>query len=197
MAQGEQSVEALAQRTGLSVANTSQHLQLLRRAGLADTRRDGRHIFYRLADDVGVVHLVESLRRVAEQQMADVQRLMATQLHTMDAFEPMDADTLMRLLADDAVTVIDVRPQDEYVNGHVAGALSVPPGTLNRDAERLPRDKPVVAYCRGPYCVMSFEAVQHLRALGFDVHRFETGYPQWKAAGLPIETGDGDTDHRG
>lgn len=189
MAQGEQSVEALAQRTSLSVANTSQHLQLLRRAGLADTRRDGRHVYYRLADETGIVQLLESLRLVAERQVAEVQRLLSTHLYSLDAFEPVDADTLMALLDTHAVTLLDVRPEDEYRSGHVPGAISVPPGTLDQHIDRLPADQPVVAYCRGPYCIMSFEAVARLRALGFDVRRFETGYPQWKAAGLPVETG--------
>jgi ArsR family transcriptional regulator len=189
MAQGEQSVEALATRTGLSVANTSQHLQLLRRAGLADTRRNGRHVFYRLADDVGIVQLLEHLRGLAERQLADVQRLLRQHLHTLDAFEPIDADTLMRLLEQQMVTVIDVRPEDEYVNGHVAGALHVPHDAIDQHVERLPRDRPIVAYCRGPYCVMAFSAVARLRELGFDVQRFDTGFPQWKASGLPVERG--------
>lgn len=189
MAQGEQSVEALAQRTGLSVANTSQHLQLLRRAGLAETRRDGRHVFYRLSDEAGVVDLIECLRRIAERQIAEVQRLLATHLHPLDSFDPIDADTLRGLLDAHAVTVIDVRPEDEYQAGHLPGALSVPPGTLDAHVDALPRQRRIVAYCRGPYCVMSFEAVAALRAQGFDVQRFETGFPQWKAAGLPVEVG--------
>jgi rhodanese-related sulfurtransferase/predicted transcriptional regulator len=189
MAQGEQSVEALAQRTGLSVANTSQHLQLLRRAGLADTRRSGRHVFYTLADDVGIVQLLEQLRTVAERQLAEVQRLLGQHLHVLDGFEPVDADTLMGLLDEQAVTLIDVRPEDEYLNGHVAGARNVPHDAIDRHVEFLPRDRPIVAYCRGPYCVMAFNAVARLRALGFDVQRFATGYPQWKASGLPVERG--------
>ena len=194
MAQGERSGEALARLAGRSVANTSQHLQLLRRAGLADTRRDGRHVYYRLADDTGVVELIESLRQVAERQLAEVQRLIATQLDPLDAFEPVDADTLMGWLEQRAVTVIDVRPEDEYLSGHVDGAINVPPGSLDRHASALPRDRPVVAYCRGPYCVMSFEAVSRLRAEGFDVRRFATGFPQWKAAGLPIGLGHAGSD---
>lgn len=189
MAQGEQSVEALALRTGLSVANTSQHLQLLRRAGLADTRRNGRHVFYRLADDVGIVQLLEQLRAVAEGQLAEVQRLLDRHFHVLDAFEPVDADTLMGLLDQQAVTLIDVRPEDEYLNGHLLGARSVPHDAIEQHLDHLPRDRPIVAYCRGPYCVMAFNAVSQLRALGFDVQRFESGYPQWKAAGLPVEQG--------
>jgi len=189
LAQGEQSVEALAQRTGLSVANTSQHLQLLRRAGLAETRREGRHVFYRLSDEAGVVKMIESLRTLAEQQLADVQRLLATHLHPLDSFDPVDADTLKGLLQTRTVTVIDVRPEDEYRAGHLPGALSIPPGTLASHVDALPRERRIVAYCRGPYCVMSFEAVAALRAQGFDVQRFETGFPQWKAAGLPVEVG--------
>lgn len=196
MAQGERSVESLARLTGLSVANTSQHLQLLRRSGLADTRRHGRHVYYRLADHTGVVGLLERLRGVAERQLADVQRLIATHLDPLDAFEPVDAETLMGLLEQQAVTVIDVRPQDEYMSGHVDGAINVPPGTLDRHLAVLPRDRPIVAYCRGPYCVMSFEAVGQLRAHGFDVRRFDTGFPQWKAAGLPIVSGHSAADAR-
>lgn len=193
LAQGEQSVEALAQRTGLSMANTSQHLQLLRRAGLADTRREGRHVYYRLSDDVGVVRMLEGLRLLAERQMAEVQRLLATHLHPLDAFDPIDADTLKGLLERHEVTVIDVRPEDEYRAGHLPGAVNVPPGALPARMATLPREQRIVAYCRGPYCVMSFEAVAELRAQGFDVQRFETGFPQWKAAGLPVETGPPDT----
>lgn len=189
MAQGEQSVEALAQRTGLSVANTSQHLQLLRRTGLADTRREGRHVYYRLADEVGVVRLLESLRTVGERQLADVQRLLATHLVPLDAFEPIDAPTLLEMLHQQAVTVLDVRPEEEYAAGHVAGARSVPPGELDTHAPTLPHDQLIVAYCRGPYCVLSFDAVARLRAMGFDAKRFDTGFPQWKAAGLPVATG--------
>lgn len=189
MAQGEQSVEALAQRTGLSVANTSQHLQLLRRTGLADTRREGRHVYYRLADEVAVVQMLESLRTVGERQLADVQRLLATHLAPLDAFDPIDAPTLLDLLEQRAVTVIDVRPEEEYAAGHIGGALSVPPGELETQASTLPREQLIVAYCRGPYCVLSFDAAARLRALGFDVRRLDTGFPQWKAAGLPVAKG--------
>jgi rhodanese-related sulfurtransferase/DNA-binding transcriptional ArsR family regulator len=189
LAQGEQTVEVLAQRTGLTVANTSQHLQLLRRTGLADTRRDGRFIYYRLADEQGTVELMEGLRRLGEEQMNDVRHVFDTQYRSRDRFEPLDADTLLARLREGSVTVVDVRPPDEYRQGHLPGALNIPPDAIDAHVDRLRRDVPVVAYCRGPYCVFSFDAAVHLRALGFDVRRFSTGFPQWKAAGLPIDIG--------
>ncbi len=188
LAQGEQSVDALAQRTGLSMANTSQHLQQLRRAGLVDTRREGRHVFYRLADATGTVGLLESLRLLGERQVAEIQRLFTVHFLGRDAFEAVDADTLLARLKAGSVMVIDVRPADEYRQGHLPGAINIPPGAIDDHVPQLQRDVPIVAYCRGPYCVFSYDAVARLRGLGFEVRRFETGFPQWKAAGLPVET---------
>jgi rhodanese-related sulfurtransferase/DNA-binding MarR family transcriptional regulator len=191
LAQGERTVDGLAQRTGLSMANASQHLQQLRRAGLVETRRDGRHVYYRLADETGTVALLEGLRLFGERQMAEVQRLFTVHLLGRDALEPVDPDTLLARLREGTATVIDVRPADEYQHGHLPGAVNIPPGALEDHVEHLRRDLPVIAYCRGPYCVFSYDAVARLRSLGFEVRRFETGFPQWKAAGLPVETGAG------
>lgn len=186
LAQGEQSVDVLAQRTGLSIANASQHLQQLRRINVATARRDGRFVFYRLADD-RIVHLIELLRQVSEQQVADVPRLIAAHLAPLDDLTPMSAADLMAALASGTVRVLDVRPEDEYRQGHVPGAVNVPPGRLEAHLVELSHDTPIVAYCRGPYCVFSFEAVARLRELGYNVRRLEAGLPQWRAAGLPVE----------
>lgn len=186
VAQGERSVEALAGATGLSVANTSQHLQHLRRAGLVAARRRGKQVLYRLADEAAIPLLV-ALRTVAERNLAEVQQLLDGWFRERDALEPVSRRELSRRLRDGTVTVIDVRPEEEYAAGHLPGAVSVPLAELKRRLRELPPDREVVAYCRGPYCVMSFEAVAALRKRGLTARRLEDGYPEWKAAGLPVE----------
>jgi rhodanese-related sulfurtransferase/DNA-binding HxlR family transcriptional regulator len=189
LAQGPRSVEALAERVGLSVANASQHLQQLRRAGLVSTQRDGKRVVYRLADEVerDIVSLLGALRHVAEHAVTSMERIIATYFRARDELEPVAAKELLARLRGGDVVILDVRPEDEYGLGHLPGALNIPLRRLEQRFSELPRKREVIAYCRGPYCVLSFEAVAELRARGFKVRRFEAGFPEWKAAGLPIE----------
>jgi rhodanese-related sulfurtransferase/DNA-binding transcriptional ArsR family regulator len=186
-AQGERSVERLAQLTGLSVANASQHLQVLRRAGFVRSRRDGKHVLYRLGDGP-VVELLGALRRYAEHSRAEVRGIVSAYFHKLDSLEPVSREALLERLDDGSTLLLDVRPEDEFVLGHLPGALNIPLADLERRLAELPSDSQIVAYCRGPYCVLSFEAVAALRAKGYDVRRLEEGFPEWKAAGLPLGT---------
>ncbi len=186
VAQGERSVDALATATGMSIANASQHLQHLRRGGLVTARRDGKHVLYRPADEAAIP-LLAALRKVAERNLAEVQRLLDGYFRERDGLEPISRRELSRRLRDGTVTLIDVRPEAEYAAGHVPGAVSVPLAALKRRLRELPPGREVVAYCRGPYCVMSFEAVAALRKRGITARRLEDGYPEWKAAGLPVD----------
>ncbi|SRR6266545_4064071 len=185
LAQGERSVEALAERVGLPIANTSQHLRLMRRAGLLASRRDGKRILYRHSDE-SVLELTAALRRVAECNSAEVRDVIGSYFDKRDALEPISRPELVQRLTDGLVTVLDVRPEDEYAAGHLPKAMNIPLRELKRRLRELPRDRAVVAYCRGPYCVLAFEAVAFLRERGFEVHRLEDGFPEWKAAGLPL-----------
>ena len=187
VAQGERSVEALAQHTGLSIANTSQHLQQLRRAGLVTARRDGKYVLYQLADEP-ILDLLSALQRVAEKNVAEVDRIIRTYFHERDNLEPVPRAELTRRIKQGLVTVLDVRPEDEFALSHLPGAINVPLGQLKRQLSKLDRKTEIIAYCRGPYCVLSFEAVAQLRKLGFKARRLEDGLPEWKAAGLPVET---------
>lgn len=187
LGQGERSVEGLAMRAGLTFANTSRHLQILRRASLVQTRRDGKRVLYRLVGDVEVIGLLQALARVGERNVAEVERVVAGYFLARDAMEPISREELVARLQDDLVTVLDVRPEDEFQVGHLPRAIHIPLCELERRLAELPVSREVVAYCRGPYCVMSFEAVALLRARGYSVHRLEDGYPEWKAAGLPTE----------
>jgi ArsR family transcriptional regulator len=189
LAQGPRSVEMLAERVGLSVANASQHLQQLRRAGLVATQRDGKRVLYRLADEVetDIVSLLGALRHVAEHAVASMERIVAAYFQARDGLEPVAAEELLARLRAGDVVILDVRPEDEYGLGHLPGALNIPLHQLEQRFAELPRKQEIVAYCRGPYCVLSFEAVAGLRARGFNVRRLEQGFPEWKAAGLPIE----------
>ncbi len=189
LAQGPRSVEALAERVGLSLANASQHLQQLRRAGLVSTQRDGKRVVYRLADEVetDIVSLLGALRHVAEHAVASMERIVATYFRARDELEPIAAKELLARVRGGDVVILDVRPEDEYGLGHLPGALNIPLRQLEQRLSELPRKRDVIAYCRGPYCVLSFEAVAVLRARGFKVRRFAAGFPEWKAAGLPIE----------
>ena len=189
LAQGERSVEVLAQITGLSVANASQHLQHMRRAGLVATRREGKFIYYRLADDA-VLDLLAALRQVAERNLAEVERLVRGYFHDRDNLEPVSREDLLRRLREGAVTVLDVRPEDEFALGHLPGALNIQLRALEARLSELNPSQEIVAYCRGPYCVLSYEAVAALRARGFKVSRLEDGLPEWRAAGLPVITGN-------
>lgn len=190
LAQGERSVESLAKVSGLSVANTSQHLQQLRQAGLVATRKEGQHVYYRLTGE-DVVHLMGCLRRVAETHVAEVDRLVNTYLTVKDNLEPLPADELLSRARDGLVTVVDVRPPEEFAAGHLPGAVNIPLAQLEQRLADLPKNTEVVAYCRGPYCVLAFEAVARLRRDGYKARRLQDGYPEWKQAGLPVETGAG------
>ena len=188
VAQGERSVEALAQRSGLSIANVSQHLQNLRRAGLVASRRQAKFVLYRLADEA-VLTMLAALQKVAERNVGEVERILRSYFHARDELEPVSRAELTQRMKKGLVTVIDVRPEDEFALGHVPGARNIPLGDLKRYLSKLDRKTEIVAYCRGPYCVMSFEAVAQLRKLGFRARRLEDGLPEWKAAGLPVQTG--------
>jgi rhodanese-related sulfurtransferase/DNA-binding transcriptional ArsR family regulator len=187
LAQGARSVEELSARAHLSFANTSRHLQILRRARLVETERRGKHVRYSLAGDAEVVALIKALGRVGERNVAEVGRIMADYFRARDALEPVSREDLVSRLHDGVVTVLDVRPEDEFAAGHLPGALNIPLAELERRLGELPADREVIAYCRGPYCVLSFEAVAALRERGYPVRRLEDGYPEWKAAGLPVE----------
>jgi rhodanese-related sulfurtransferase/DNA-binding transcriptional ArsR family regulator len=188
LAQGERSVEILAQRTGLSTANASQHLQQMRRVGIVANRRDGKFVYYRLADDA-VLDLLAALRRIAERNVAEVERTVRSYFNERDSLEAISREELLKRSRAGAVTVLDVRPADEFALGHLPGAVNIPLRELEaRLAELDPRHE-IVAYCRGPYCVLSYEAVAALRARGFTIHRLEDGLPEWRAAGLPVVTG--------
>jgi rhodanese-related sulfurtransferase/DNA-binding transcriptional ArsR family regulator len=189
LAQGERSVEVLAQRTGLSIANASQHLQQMRRAGLVSTRRDGKFIYYRLADDA-VLDLLASLRRIAERHIAEVERLVRSYFLDRDDLEPITREELLRRSRSGEITILDVRPQDEFALGHLPGAVNIPLREIEARLAELDPAQEIVAYCRGPYCVLSYEAVAALRARGFRALRLEDGLPEWRAAGLPVVTGN-------
>lgn len=188
LAQSERGVEALAERVGLTVANASQHLQQLRRAGLVVSRREGKFVLYRLADD-SVLDLMAALSNVAEHNLAEVDRIRRAYFNARDNMEPVSRDELLTRMRDGLVTVLDVRPADEFATGHLPGAINVPLGELEQWLSGLDPEQEIVAYCRGPWCVLSFEAVAALRARGFKVRRLEDGWPEWRAAGLPVERG--------
>ena len=186
LGQGERSVEELASRAGLTVANTSRHLQLLRRAALVEGRREGKRVFYRLLGDEAVVGLLSALSRVGERNSAEIARVMATYFRARDELEPVSRDELVDRLRSGSATVLDVRPEDEFQQGHLPGALNIPLSQLERRLAELPADQVIIAYCRGPWCVLSFEAVAALRQRGYRARRLEDGYPEWKVAGLPV-----------
>lgn len=190
LAQGERAVEVLAQKAGLSIANTSQHLQQMRRAGLITSRREGKFVFYRLADEA-VLGLLAALRGIAERNLAEVANVVRGYFEKRDDLEPVSRKELLTRLRKKSVTVLDVRPGDEFALGHLPGALNIPLRAIKARLSELDPSQEVVAYCRGPYCVMSYEAVATLRALGFKARRMEDGLPEWRAAGLPVVTIDG------
>lgn len=185
LAQGERSVETLAGCTGLSIANASQHLQRMRRAGLVETRRDGKFVYYGLSD-TAVLDLVAALSRIGERHVAEVDKIVRTYFNSRDALEPVSrADLLARMKKGD-VQVLDVRPADAFELAHITGAISIPLATLKKKLAMLDPDKEIVAYCRGAWCVLSFDAVALLRDRGYRVRRLEDGLPEWQAADLPI-----------
>jgi ArsR family transcriptional regulator len=185
LAQGERTVEVLANRTGLSIANASQHLQHLRRAGLLKSRRQGKFIYYTLADD-GILDVLAALRRIAERNVAEVERVVRSYFNKLDDLEPVTRKQLQKLIREGAVTVLDVRPPDEFALGHLPSAVNIPLRALKDRLSEIDPEREIVAYCRGEYCVLSFEAVALLRSRGFKVRRLEEGLPEWRAAGFPI-----------
>jgi rhodanese-related sulfurtransferase/predicted transcriptional regulator len=188
LAQGERTVEVLADLAGLSVANASQHLRQLLRAGLVRSRKQGLYVHYGLADETIVV-LLGALRRVAETNLAEIDRLVDTYLKTKDALEPVSHAELLERSRQGLVTVLDVRPPEEYAAGHLDGAVNIPLEDLKRRIDELSSGQEVIAYCRGPYCVLAYDAVQLLRNKGFTARRLEGGLPEWRLAGLPVEQG--------
>ncbi len=188
LSQGEKTVEALAKQAAATLKNTSAHLRILRQARLVDTRRDGTHIYYPLAD-TEVSRFVRDLQRLGHRRLAEVEQVARQYLDDRDDLEPLTLSELRTLVREGGVTIVDVRPRDEYQSGHIPGAISVPLGELKRRMRELPKRREIVAYCRGPYCVFALEAVTLLRDHGFKARRSEEGWPAWRAAGLPPAAG--------
>jgi rhodanese-related sulfurtransferase/DNA-binding transcriptional ArsR family regulator len=186
LAQTERTVESLAAELGLSTANTSQHLQVLRGAGLVETRREGLFIHYRLADEA-IVPLSAALRTVAERRLEGLERLIRDEFKSRSSAEAVGLDELLQRARRNEVVILDTRPTQEYRAGHIPGALSVPVDELKKRLRRLPRNKAYIAYCRGPYCVYADRAVELLTASGRRAQRLKEGFPEWKAAGFPVE----------
>lgn len=188
LAQGARSVEELTSATGMSFANTSRHLQILRRARLVETKRKGKHVLYSLAGDGEVVALLSALGRTGERNIAEIRQIMSDYFFARDALAPLSRDELTVKLRDGTVTLLDVRPEAEFDLGHLPGALNLPLKALEKRLSTLPKEQEIVAYCRGPYCILSFEAVALLRAKGYRARRLEDGFPEWKAAGRDVES---------
>ncbi|ASY73454.1 hypothetical protein N181_24780 [Sinorhizobium fredii USDA 205] len=188
LAQGTRTVEELVALTGLSFANTSRHLQVLRRSHLVTSQRREKHVFYSLAGETEVVALMAAVGAVGERNVAEVRHIVADYFHSPQTLDAVSREELLSKLKDGTVTVLDVRPEDEFLLGHIPGAVNIPIEQLKQRLADLPEDREIVAYCRGPYCVFSFEAEAILRHQGFSVHRLKDGFPQWKAAGLPFAT---------
>jgi rhodanese-related sulfurtransferase/biotin operon repressor len=186
LGQGERSVDELAKASGMSVANTSHHLQILRDGGLVQSRKEGLQVFYRLADDA-IPGVLAGIRRVAEQQLAEVERIVRDNFESRDKLTPVKREELMKLVKRGGAVVIDVRPADEYAAGHIPGAINIPLSALPDRLAQLPKGQEVVAYCRGPYCMLAFDAVDQLRKSGYRARRLEDGYPEWKAEKMPVE----------
>lgn len=192
LAQGERSVDELSKVSGLTVANTSQHLQQLRLAGLVSCTKKGLKVYYRISGD-DVIELFKALRAVAERHIAEVEKLVNTYLNVKDDLEPIPANELLERARQGLVTVLDVRPPEEYKAGHVLGALNIPLGELESHLDELDPEQEIVAYCRGPHCVLAFDAVDTLRKQGRKARRLEDGYPEWKASGFPVAVTEEET----
>lgn len=188
--QGPQTVEVLARKAGLSVANTSRHLHVLCGARLVEGKRAGRYVTYSIADRA-VRDYLDSMRSLAEDRLAEVERIKRRFLEGHDGLDPVDRDDLLERVRRGIVTVLDVRPADEYKNGHIPGAISIPLKELEAHLSSLPKDQEIVAYCRGPYCVLAVQAVEILRRKGFHALRLEDGVEEWRAHGLPVAVGEG------
>ena len=187
LAQGERSVEDLANVAGLTVANTSRHLQQLRRAGLIASRKEGLYVFYRVAGN-DVIDLLRSLRRTGQRHISEVNEVVIGYFNDRDNLEAISRKELLKRSKDGLVTILDVRPSEEYEIGHIPGAINIPLKEIGQHLASLPKDQDIIAYCRGEYCVLAFEAVATLRKKGFSARRLEEGFPEWKAAGLKVES---------
>ena len=185
LCQGPRTVEVLARETGLSVANCSQHLRVLHRARLVETEKEGLYVTYRLSDQA-VCEFFRSLRVLGEQRLAEIELLLRQFREERGLLEPVEMKALLRRIRRGEVTVLDVRPPEEYQAGHIPGAISIPLKDLKSHLSRLPRNQEIVAYCRGPYCVLAKQAVHLLRTKGFNARRMECGVPDWRALGLPV-----------
>jgi rhodanese-related sulfurtransferase len=189
LCQGERTVEVLAEETGMSVANTSQHLHVLRAARLVETEKAGVFVTYRLADQA-VCEFFHSMRVLAERRLAEVEQIKRQFLEGREGMEPVDRDALLKRVREGVVSVLDVRPVEEYRAGHIPGAISIQFKELERRLSELPRDRDIVAYCRGPYCVLAIQAVEMLREKGFRAIRLEDGVQDWRAMGFPVAVGE-------
>jgi len=189
LAQGRRNVDELAKVSGLTVANTSQHLQHLRQTGLVIAEKQGLKVYYRLSGN-DVIELAATLRNVAQRHIAEVDRLIHTVLDAKDELEAIPHDELIERLQLGTVTLIDVRPATEYAAGHVAGAINIPVDELDEKLDSLPHEKEVIAYCRGPHCVLAFDAVNKIRKSGIKARRMEDGFPEWASANRPVESED-------
>lgn len=189
LCQGPRTVEGLARESGLSVANTSQHLRVLHGARLVEAEKAGLFVTYRLAD-LAVCEFFQTLRALGETRLAEVESIVRQFKETPDSLEPVEKKTLLGRIRRGEVILLDVRPVEEYQAAHIPGALSVPLKDLNSRLSKLRRSQQIVAYCRGPYCVLAVEAVKLLRAKGFQAQRLEDGVPEWRAAGLPVAVGE-------
>jgi len=185
LAQGERSVDGLAQASGMSVANTSNHLRIMREGGLVQSRKEGTQVIYSLSDEK-VPLLLAGIRYVAERHLAEVERIVRENFNSRDNLTPVRRDELLGLVKSGEAMVIDVRPATEYDAGHIEGAVNIPLESLTQRLSKLPKDQEIVAYCRGPYCMMSFDAVEQLRQHGYRARRLEDGFPEWKTDQLPV-----------
>jgi rhodanese-related sulfurtransferase len=188
LSQGERTVERLSSEASQTIANCSQHLQILLQANLVEARKEGTHVFYRLADAT-ISSFWLKLRDLAEQQLAEVERLVRDYIELRDELEPIGCAELLDRLQKGEVVVLDVRPVEEYRAGHLPGAIFVPPGEVERRLKSLPQDKEIVAYCRGRYCIWAVQAVKILRKHGFSAKRMEQGIPEWRLLGFPVDVG--------
>jgi rhodanese-related sulfurtransferase/DNA-binding transcriptional ArsR family regulator len=186
LAQGERGVDGLAQASGMSVANTSHHLQILRGGGLVQSRKEGTQVIYSLTDEK-VLSLLADIRYLAEGHLAEVERIVRENFDNRDNLTPVRRDELLGLVKSGEAMVIDVRPPAEYEAGHIEGAVNIPLESLPERLSKLPRDQEIVAYCRGPYCMLAFDAVEQLRQKGYRARRLEDGFPEWKVGHLPVE----------
>jgi rhodanese-related sulfurtransferase/DNA-binding transcriptional ArsR family regulator len=186
LAQGERGVDALSRAVGMAVANTSHHLQILRDGGLVKSRKEGLQVIYCLTDDA-ITTVLGGIRGVAERHLAEVERIVRENFDRRDNLTPVRRDQLLRMAHAGEAMVIDVRPPNEYEAGHIPGAVNIPLDSLSKRLAELPKEQEIVAYCRGPYCMLAFEAVETLRLSGYRARRLEDGFPEWKAEQLPVE----------